>query len=98
MCIFSDGSWEPVLPEYVKRLYKKMVSDKDTVIELPEDVPEEITTYGEFPMLDEFDVEEYALLWHDQVEETDEPLRDNDILLRRYDLSLKWGEFMHVKN
>ncbi|CAK61192.1 unnamed protein product (macronuclear) [Paramecium tetraurelia] len=96
--IFKDGSWEAVLPEYLKRMYRKNVEDYDAKQNDDDliDQPDEILKF-ELPLLHEFDVQEYAELL-EQEDEGDERHHDSDILLRRYNLQVKWGEFTQFKN
>jgi hypothetical protein len=48
-------------------------------------------------MIDEFDSEEYKALLAEFVND-DKPRVDNEIILRRYNQQLKWGEWIHLRN
>lgn len=97
VAIFKDGSWEPVLPEYIKRIYKKTYHEPVFNDEIHEE-PNEVIRYEDFPMLEDFSPEEYAILLKQETDDGEMPHHDTHVLLRRYDLALKWGEFMHVRN
>jgi len=54
VAVFKDGTWEPVLPEYLKRLFKK-VYDEKIIPKLDDEIdaePNEIIRYDDFPMLE----------------------------------------------
>ena len=63
--IFKDGSWEAVIPEYIRRMYRQNVEDYEKERKEDDDIiddePDEIIKY-ELPLLHEFDVEEYVEL------------------------------------
>lgn len=60
--IFKDGSWEAILPEYIKRMYRGNLQDYESKQKLIEDdyadvidEPDEIVKF-DLPLLHEFDI------------------------------------------
>lgn len=93
--IFKDGSWEAVIPEYIKRMYRQNVEEYENKLHSVDDdivdEPDEIIKF-DLPLLHEFDIQEYAELLNYE-DEGEVRHHVSDVLLRRNNLTVKWGEF-----
>lgn len=100
--IFRNGEWEPVLPEYIKRLHHQQTQKKDVTQDTSAHLREpyqkiQLQEYQDFPMVDDFTTDSYKVLLASFVNE-DNPRYEPDIILNYRTSRIKWGEFLHFRS